>query len=197
MNTPSNMHLVDQLCAETERAWIDRRDASVVDRLAGEHPQHASELYEFFSSLIYASSEASVPERLARRAIDCTRDWLQDQGFEGPRSFLQYLQQRTGEDPDAILGKIENVSWEFLAMVSRYPAVVPEKVCEELASRIAAGWNIAREECLGQIKTSGLVPTAASRDTPFPEQPTSFEELLKRSALKKEQHSYWTGLADS
>ena len=64
MDTNAKDALLDRMFAETERAWIDRRDASVVDRLAAEHPEHAAELYELFSALLFGSS---VPDEAARQ----------------------------------------------------------------------------------------------------------------------------------
>ena len=97
----------------------------------------------------------------------------------------------------AIARRIGGVSWEFLAQVSRYPDLVPAPVREELASRIGRAWEIAAAETLERIAASGPVPKAASRGGPFPPAPSSFEELLERSSLGKEERSYWTRLAES
>lgn len=195
-------HLED-LLAETERAWLDRRDATVVDRLAGEHPEHAAALYEFFSGLVFGPREDAVPGELARQAAERTRAWLAGEGRERarhaasltPRSFVAFLQRRTRQDPTAIARRIGDVSWEFLVQVSRYPALVPARVREELASRIARLWRLSAAEILSAIETSGPVPSAASRKRPFPPPPATFEELLARSSLSASQRSLWSDVA--
>lgn len=194
---------LDDLLAETERAWLDRRDAGVVDRLAAEHPEHAEELYAFFSGLVFGEDEGAVPEELARQAAERTRSWLDDEGFERareaagrvPRTFARFLQRRTGQDPETIARRIGDVTWEFLAQVSRHPPLVPPSVREELAARIARHWPIPAAESLRAIEVSGPVPRAASRRHPFPPPPSTFEELLARSSLTASQRGLWSGLA--
>ncbi len=204
MDTYAKEPLLDRMFAETERAWIDRRDASVVDRLAAEHPEHATELYELFSALLFGSS---LPGEPAQAAAARTRAWLEEEGLDRarhvarqerrPPSFVRFLQQRTGEPPDAIARRIGDVSWEFLVQVSRYPSLVPAPVRQELADRIGRRWSVGPEECLDRIEASGLVPRAASRRQPFPPEPASFEDLLARSSLGRKQRSYWAGLASA
>lgn len=194
---------LDELLAATERAWIDRRDAAVVDRLAAEHPEHAEELYAFFSGLVFGDDEAAVPGEVARQAAERTRTWLDDEGFERareaavrvPRTFARFLQRRTEQDPETIARRIGDVSWELLAQVSRYPALVPRPVREELASRIARHWPIPAAESLRAIETSEPVPRAASRKHPYPPPPATFEELLGRSSLTASQRALWADFA--
>ncbi len=204
MDTNAKESLLDRMFAETERAWIDRRDASVVDRLAAEHPEHAVELYELFSALLFGSSLSGEP---ARRAAARTRAWLEEEGLDRardlarlerrPPSFVRFLQQRTAEPPAAIARRIGDVSWEFLVQVSRYPALVPPAVREELADRIGRLWSVRPEECLDRIEASGPVPRAASRRQSFPPEPASFGDLLERSSLSKKQRSHWSDVASS
>jgi len=194
---------LDDLLAATERAWIDRHDAGVVDRLAAEHPEHAEELYTFFSGLVFGDGESSVPEEVARQAAERTRAWLDDEGFErareaalrSPRTFALFLQRRTRQDPETIARRIGDVSWELLAQVSRYPALVPRPVREELASRIARHWPIPAAESLRAIETSEPMPRAASRRHPYPPPPSTFEELLGSSSLTARQRSLWAEVA--
>lgn len=199
--------LVDELCAETERAWLDRGDTSVVDRLASEHPEHAAELYELFSALVFSAGDGSLPDGWDRLVTESTQSWLEAEGFElarqaarrakAPRSFVKVLQEWTREAPDAIVRRIGDVSWEFLVMVSRFPELVPLRVREELAQRIARSWDIAPEACLRRLDASGPVPLAASRRDPYPPAPSSFDELLGRSSLSETDQAYWTSLAAS
>lgn len=57
-----NADLLYALCVEIETAWNDRRDGTVVDRLAADHPALASELYEFFALLIQAELDLDQPD---------------------------------------------------------------------------------------------------------------------------------------
>ena len=198
-------HSLDELLAQTERAWLDRRDAGTVDRLAAEHPEHAEELYAFFSGLVFGDVEGAVPGELAQEAVERTRAWLDEEGFERareaarqvPPTFVRFLQRRTRQDPETIARRISDISWEFLAQVSRHPALVPRRVREELASRIARHWSIPAAESLRAMASSGPVPRAASRRRPYPPPPSTFEELLASSSLTAAQRSLWAGLAAS
>lgn len=193
---------LDDLCAAAERAWTDRRDPTTVDRLAAEHPEHAEELYDFFADLVVGAREA-IPREAARRAAERTRRWLGEEGFDRalaaarrPRSFASFLRELAGPRPDEAVRRIGDVSWEFLALVSRYPAVVPPVVREELASRVARAWDLRPEACLERIEASSPALRAASRKRPYPPPPSTFEELLARSSLGGKARSYWREVAE-
>lgn len=93
-----SMEFPEDLCARIETAWITRRDDTLVDRLAAEHPEHAAALYEFFTMLI--EGELTVPpsqedvERSAARA----QSWLEDEGFALASSIAKAEREKT---PDA------------------------------------------------------------------------------------------------
>ncbi len=193
---------LDELCAAAERAWVDRRDPGAADRLAADHPEHAEELYDFFAALVEGTRGDSVPDATARRAAERTRSWLHEEGFDRalaaarrPRSFASFLHELAGPRPEDAVTKIGDVSWEFLALVSRYPAVVPPAVREELASRVARAWSLSPEVCLERIAASRPAPRAASRERPYPPAPSTFEELLARSSLGRKERAYWQEVA--
>jgi hypothetical protein len=72
--------LLDDLLAEVEAAWIGRRDATVVDRLAAQHPQHAEELYEFFAELFFAERGDNVPTGLEDALGESLDRWFEERG---------------------------------------------------------------------------------------------------------------------
>ena len=73
--------LVQTLCEQIERAWVERRDFSLVDRLADQHPSLAATLYEFFADVIdveagpQADAEATAADARVKR-------WLDGEGFD-------------------------------------------------------------------------------------------------------------------
>lgn len=49
------------LCERLEMDWNERRDHTIVDLLAAEHPQFAADLYDFFAILVQSDFDLSVP----------------------------------------------------------------------------------------------------------------------------------------
>lgn len=208
MTTLATTGLVDELCAEIERSWVDRRDREVIDRVVARHPEHAAELYDFFTSLVLGSREVVVPAEPAREAASRTRAWLEAEGFDRAaaaarrargeiKPFVKFLQESCAASLKAIVDRLgEGVTSELLVMASRYPSLVPGAVAKELAARIEKAWKIPAAACLASLEASGLVPALASRERPYPREtkPNSFEELLKRSSLKAEERAYWLEL---
>lgn len=196
---PATTNLIDELCAQVERAWLDQGDLLLVDRLAGEHPELAGELYDFSSALVDSAYETSIPDELARQAARRTRALLEDEGLERsaraarhmPGTFIRFLRERSAAHPEEIVRRVGGVSWEFLVMVSRYPALVPAAAANQLVKRISKALGIPAQECLARLKSSGLAPTAASRSLPYPPEPTSFADLLERGALGEKELAYW------
>lgn len=70
--------VLDALYAEVEAAWFDRRDPSVVDRLAAEHPRFSEELYGFFADLVLGEGEAGVIKDLNWSV----QGWLEREGHQ-------------------------------------------------------------------------------------------------------------------
>lgn len=59
---PRNADLLHALCVEIEITWNARRDATVVDRLAVDHPDLADALYEFFALLVQSELDLDQPD---------------------------------------------------------------------------------------------------------------------------------------
>lgn len=73
--------LRDELFAEVEVAWIDRRDATVVDRLAAEHPDLAEELYDWFADLFSAERpERRLPLEVEDALGESLERWFEEHG---------------------------------------------------------------------------------------------------------------------
>ena len=79
-----NDELRDHLCAQIEIEWNSSRNADLVDELAFQHPELASELYEFFAVLIQTEIEnedengnGGIEEDSDKRLAE----WLQNEGF--------------------------------------------------------------------------------------------------------------------
>lgn len=66
----------EDLCALIETAWVTRRDDTLVDRLAAEHPEHAASLYEFLALLV--ESELATPPQ---EDVNHAQSWLEEEGF--------------------------------------------------------------------------------------------------------------------
>lgn len=75
------MEFPEDLCARIETAWIARRDDTLVDRLAAEHPEHAAVLYEFFAVLVESELTASSPQEDVKRSAALAQSWLEEEGF--------------------------------------------------------------------------------------------------------------------
>jgi hypothetical protein len=71
----------ETLCAEIEVAWTTRRDNTVVDRLAAEHPDQAELLYDFFALLIANELAPSATREDLEHSTARTTEWLEAEGF--------------------------------------------------------------------------------------------------------------------
>ncbi len=227
-----NMELLTQLFGKIERAWVDRRDRTIVYTLAEEYPEYKEALYEFFDDLLFQGLEDCADQ--FSEAEQRIADWLQNTGIEialsaavqnagsstttpnknskadgesqssrlversqskaefiSKSTWVMFLRQRTQEALPNIVKKLENVTTEYLVLVSRHPHVVPEKAKELIATEIERAWGIPAADSIQYLVSPLHVVRAASRSRPFEKEPNSFEELLVRAALSKEQVSYW------
>lgn len=57
-----NQDSVDEICARIERAWVDRRDRSLVLKLIREHPQHEDDLFRFFDALLLEELDGGISD---------------------------------------------------------------------------------------------------------------------------------------
>lgn len=229
--------LVEQLFAEIERAWMDRRDRTTVYRLADLHPELRDELYEFYEDLVLGPNSESPGDFGAAEAR--VADWLQATGFGLARSaaiiaqssagtattpgsppaahaqpsgigsssapsggptkdetWLAFLKRRTGENLPGLAQSLTDATQEFVVLVSRHPTVVPTPVKQELARQIEARWGINADESLTCLGSQPRLVRAASRANAFGPEPTTFEELLNRSALTNAQKQAWLRYGD-
>ena len=67
--------LMNRLFSEIEQGWRDQGDRLLVYRLAEEHPELRSELYEFFEDLVLGDGSDVSPEVAA--AEDRVTRWIQ------------------------------------------------------------------------------------------------------------------------
>lgn len=74
--------VLDALYAEVEAAWIDRRDPSVVDRLAAEHPRFSEELYGFFADLVLGEGDEGVLGHTTDAPRWSVQEWLEREGHQ-------------------------------------------------------------------------------------------------------------------
>ncbi len=84
--------LVESLFAEIERAWMDRRDRTIVYKLADLHPDLRDELYEFYEDLVLGASDGSSDD--SGTADARVADWLRTTGFSIARAAAVEAQAR-------------------------------------------------------------------------------------------------------
>jgi hypothetical protein len=84
--------LVESLFAEIERAWMDRRDRTIVYKLADLHPDFRDELYEFYEDLVLGASDVSPDD--SGTADARVADWLRTTGFSIARAAAAEAQAR-------------------------------------------------------------------------------------------------------
>lgn len=80
MTEHKNLDLLADLCAQIERAWIDRHDRKLVYQLSDLHPELSEELHEFFEDLVLGPAEEPTGEfTKAERNVS---QWLDKFGLE-------------------------------------------------------------------------------------------------------------------
>jgi hypothetical protein len=112
-------------------------------------------------------------------------------------SWQVFLRQRTKQKlPDLVRG-LSNVTTEYLVLVSRHPSLVPLSVKARLAQEVERTWGVPVNESFSYLAHEPELRRAASRTRPFEREPETFEELLDRANLSKEQKAIWLRLASS
>jgi hypothetical protein len=114
-------------------------------------------------------------------------------------TWVSFLRQRIHCALPDVAKALPNVTVEYLVLVSRHPDKVPRAVCNKLATFVETRWRVPADESLKYLSTTNqnLVVRAASRSSPFAQEPADFEELLNRAALSQEQKDFWLQYADS
>lgn len=152
------------------------RDAALEMQAAGTTPTESPQMLR--------TVEPAGGERNSTRG-------LESGGAQKDETWLAFLKRRTGQGIVGVARSLTNASTEYVAMVSRYPHLVPQGVKQELARQVEERWGIASRDSLDLLEAPPRLVKAASRSEPFGPEPKSFEELLGRSALTDSQKQAW------
>lgn len=109
-------------------------------------------------------------------------------------TWIMFLRDRTKKTLPDIVQSLGDVTTEYLILVSRHPQVVPQRAKECIAEKVEKVWGISAVDSFHYLAERSHAVRAASRSRPFQQEPRTFEELLSRSALTKEQMLYWLQL---
>lgn len=152
------------------------RDAALALQTAGTTPTESPQMLR--------TVEPAGDERNSARRLESS-------GAQKDETLLAFLKRRTGQGIVGVARSLANASTEYVAMVSRYPQLVPQGVKQELARQIEERWGIASGESLDLLGGPPRFVKAASRSEPFGPEPRNFGELLERSALTNSQKQAW------
>jgi hypothetical protein len=206
------------LMEEIERAWMEDRDDSVVDRLAKEHPELAESLYLFFATVVDAPDQLDRHQpHLAESAVRM-REWLEREGFaraaqaaarEGSTestptrtrevaepttpTFVGLLRKLTGADPGILAAEME-ITPDFLVEVSSHAHVLPVEAKRELARRAHGARSIGFDRALAALQAPQQIQRAASRKGAYSDARLTYVELVSQSQLSAAQKDYWQNL---
>jgi hypothetical protein len=107
-------------------------------------------------------------------------------------TWVAFLRERVHCPLRDLAKALPNVTVEYLVLVSRHPDKVPRAVCTKLATFVENCWHVPADESLKYLSTNqSAVVRAASRASPFGQEPMTFEDLLNRAALSQEQKDFW------
>ena len=231
MTGESNHELLNNLCSQIERAWVDDHNRLLVYELGQKYPEFRDELYEFFEDLVLGPGTATIEIEEAEDRVD---QWLQASSLEILRTaaakewamrvttgatssavsddnettvtkekvagtnenenFQLFLRRRLHQKLVDLVVSWPNVTTEYLVLISRHTALVPERVKETIARYVEERWQIPIRESLNYLDAEQTVLRAASRKQPFEKDPADFQELLERAGLSAEQKSFWLKL---
>lgn len=122
----------------------------------------------------------------------------QPQATPTAATWISFLRQRVQCGLPDLAKALPNVTVEYLVLVSRHPDKVPRTVCNKLATFVETQWRVPAKESLRYLSTNQtLVVRAASRSSPFGQEPANFEDLLNRAALSQEQKNFWLQYVES
>jgi hypothetical protein len=137
---------------------------------------------------------AAVPPDTAPARVPSTES---ERVRAGDDTWIAFLRRRVRQSLPKVASALPNVTVEYLVLVSRHPDSVPSGVCKALAQFVENQWQVPADESLQCLSNQRLVIRAASRSRPFGKEPSSFDELLERSALTSEQKTFWLQYAAS
>jgi hypothetical protein len=130
------------------------------------------------SSAVSDNNETTVEEKVAGKN----------------ENFQLFLRRRLHKKLVDLVVSWPNVTTEYLVLVSRHTALVPERVKETIARYVEERWQIPIRESLKYLDAEQTVLRAASRKQSFEKEPSDFQELLERAGLSAEQKSFWLKL---
>lgn len=93
---PLNDAIFEDLCAQIEIAWSLRVEASLVDRLAAEHPEYSADLYDFFALLIESELDSTESEEI-QKTSEIANNWLESEGFETVHQIIREQRDETSQ----------------------------------------------------------------------------------------------------
>ena len=106
-------------------------------------------------------------------------------------TWVLFLRRRTNQSVPNLTKALTNITTEYLVMISRHPNIVPQNVKVRIAKDIEETWGVPSQESIESLIEPPPMLRAASRSRPFEKEPTTFEELLDRSALSPQQKTFW------
>jgi hypothetical protein len=106
-------------------------------------------------------------------------------------SWLLHLRRCSKKTVPQIASQFENVTTEFLVLVSRHPRLVPAKGKIKLAQDAERVCGVPVDDSRQFLEMQPALVRAASRSQPFEKEAQTFEELLDRAALSREQRAFW------
>ena len=161
--------------------WLVSSGSPIADNLRTQTPSTTSleASGKFGYSLPDASSATKEEKGGASSSGSKTDNWL------------LYLRRCSKQTVPQIASQFENVTTEYLILVCRHPGLVPAQGKIKLAQDAQRVWSVPVHDSLRFLDTQPTVVRAASRSQPFEKEPQTFEELLDRAALTREQRHFW------
>jgi hypothetical protein len=89
--------LLAGLTTDLERAWLEKADPDLVDRLAAEYPALAEDLYDFFAMVVEATEIPSAERPELTESDDKARAWYEREGRSRLAAAYQELRQTAGQ----------------------------------------------------------------------------------------------------
>lgn len=153
--------LLYRLTEEIERAWNERRDYEIVHRLADEHPELATELYEFFADVFEADDQVDR-QRPERAEMDASVvAWLREEGYAlGAASFDAPGREAT-TTPFSLSEGCSDSTTNSPAVPGESFVGYLRRTTDESVERLAADIDITQEFLIGLSDNGAIVPPRA------------------------------------
>jgi hypothetical protein len=111
-------------------------------------------------------------------------------------TWVAFLRRETKLRLPELAAALPHVTTEYLVLVSRHPTIVPSSVKEELAASTERRFGVSKQDSLRYLSDSPRLMRAASRPRPFENDPSTFNDLLDRSALGLAERAFWLNRAE-